>query len=144
MYIGYTSRPIERRFYEHKFNAYSSTYEEDKSALYSSMRKYGTNNFTIDTIIDFDEFEYDWQELEKYYIKEYNTLVPNGYNILEGGDMPPIHYGDENHQTKIKDRDLPKVFEMLKDTSISYNDIAKYFNVSVSQIYMINTGKNRH
>lgn len=144
LYIGYTSRSIQRRFYEHKWSCFNLSYEDDKSALYNSMRKYGTNNFIVDQIIEFNEEEYDWKELEKFYIKEFNTLVPNGYNILTGGEKPPTHYGNENKKTKIKDEDLPKLFKMLKDTNYSYKDISKYFNISVSQLYRINKGEFRH
>lgn len=142
-YIGYTSRDINRRFYEHKWEAFNTSYEENKSYLYKSMRKYGTENFLIEEILNFDESENDWRELEKYYIKEYNTLVPNGYNILEGGDLPPIHYGNLNYKTKIQDENLPKLFNMLKDSSILYKDIAKYFNISISQLSRINKGQFR-
>ena len=142
-YIGYTSRDINKRFYEHKWEALNTNYENNKSYLYQSMRKYGTENFIIELVLEFDEKEYNWKELEKYYIKEYNTLRPNGYNLLEGGDQPPIHYGNENYKTKIKDEDLPKLFRMLKDTSLTYKEIAQYFHISLSQLHNINYGYNR-
>ena len=143
-YKGYTSRNINRRFYEHKWEALNTSYEENKSYLYQSMRKYGTECFIIETVLEFDENKLDWKELEKYYIKKYKTLIPNGYNLLEGGDKPPIHYGDENNKTKIKDKDLLKLFQMLKDYTISYREISNYFNISISQLYDINQGKSRH
>ena len=143
-YIGYTSRNINRRFYEHKWEALNTSYAENKSYLYQSMRKYGTECFIIETVLEFDENKLDWKELEKYYIKKYKTLIPNGYNLLEGGDKPPTHYGDENNKTKIKDKDLLKLFQMLKDYTISYREISNYFNISISQLYDINQGKSRH
>lgn len=54
-------------------------------ALYSALRKYGTNSFRLHVIIESD----DWNTLctlEKDLIKQYNTLVPNGYNVSEGGE----------------------------------------------------------
>ena len=102
------------------------------------MRKYGTDVFVIDEIIQFDESEYDWKELEKYYIKEYDTLSPNGYNILSGGDIPPIHYGDDNIKTKISDKNLQLLIQDLKESKLSYADIAKKYNISVSHVYHIN------
>lgn len=143
IYIGYTSRPIQRRFYEHKWEAFNSDCNDNASYLYQSMRKYGTDVFVIDEIIQFDESEYDWKELEKYYIKEYDTLSPNGYNILSGGDIPPIHYGDDNIKTKISDKNLQLLIQDLKESKLSYADIAKKYNISVSHVYHINQGKSR-
>lgn len=143
IYIGYTSRDIQRRFYEHKWEAFNLSYEENKSYLYQSIRKYGTENFIIDIIIEFNEKEQDWKELEQYYIKTYNSISPNGYNLLKGGDMPPIHYGNNNIKTKIKDEDLPKLFAMLRDNTISYKEIANFFNISLSQLNNINYGYSR-
>lgn len=143
IYIGYTSQPIERRFYEHKWEAQHLTYEENKSYLYQAMRKYGVDNFIIDVVLEFNEEEADWQVLEKYYIKKFNSLNPNGYNLLEGGNKPPTHYGNDNNKTKIKDEDLPKLFEMLKNTQYSYKDIANIFQISTSQLYNINYGYYR-
>lgn len=143
IYIGYTSRTIKRRFYEHKWEAFNSDVDENASCLYQSMRKYGTNAFVIDEIIQFDENEYDWKELEKYYIKEYNSLTPNGYNILLGGNKPPVHYGESNIKTKICDADLQLLINDLKDSNLSYADIARKYNISVSHVYNLNLGKSR-
>jgi group I intron endonuclease len=52
-------------------------------ALRDAFQKYGEAMFEFQVlIICFDE---DRFELEKEYIKKYNTIVPNGYNIVEGG-----------------------------------------------------------
>lgn len=52
-------------------------------ALQDAIQKHGVENFKFEVlIICFDEARF---ELEKQYIKKYNSMVPNGYNILEGG-----------------------------------------------------------
>jgi len=52
--------------------------------LYNAYKKYGNINFDYKIVcICFDE---DTNKYEKEYIKKYNTLYPNGYNLLEGGD----------------------------------------------------------
>lgn len=84
------------------------------------MRKYGTENFIIDIIYEFNENLENWQELEKYYINLFNSRRPNGYNLLEGGNKPPIHFGNQNNKTKIKEEDLPLLVKMLKNTNYSY------------------------
>jgi group I intron endonuclease len=51
--------------------------------LYNAYKKHGIENFKYQLIcICFDE---DCDTYEKEYIKKYNTLLPNGYNMLEGG-----------------------------------------------------------
>lgn len=142
-YIGYTSRNISRRFYEHKWEALNREENNNSSYLYESMRKYGTDCFVIEEIFAFDEKDYDWEELEKYYISEYNTLAPNGYNLLKGGNKPPLHYGDFNNKTKISDKKLQDLYKDLKNSSISYKELSQKYNLSISHLYAINQGKSR-
>lgn len=54
-------------------------------ALKDAMKSYGVENFSFDVlIICFNDARL---QLEREYIKRYNSMVPNGYNILEGGQM---------------------------------------------------------
>jgi group I intron endonuclease len=47
--------------------------------LSNAIKKYGSDNFKFEVIIIcFDE---DVKHYEQSYIKKYNTIVPNGYNI---------------------------------------------------------------
>jgi group I intron endonuclease len=51
--------------------------------LYNAYKKYGIDNFDYKIIcICFDE---DTDKYEEEYIKKYNTVHPNGYNLLQGG-----------------------------------------------------------
>uniref|UniRef100_A0A6C0K939 GIY-YIG domain-containing protein n=1 Tax=viral metagenome TaxID=1070528 RepID=A0A6C0K939_9ZZZZ len=75
-------------------------------ALRDAFKKYGFENFKFDVLIicfDEDRFRY-----EKEYIKKYNSLVPNGYNIKECGEGPSgFHHTDETKMKiskKISDR----------------------------------------
>lgn len=54
IYIGYTSQNINKRFYQHKYEAFNTDKESNHSYLYQSMRKYGTENFIINIIYEFD------------------------------------------------------------------------------------------
>lgn len=51
--------------------------------LYNAMDKYGNDSFEFEIIQECDICELD--SLEQYYIKELNTLSPNGYNLDTGG-----------------------------------------------------------
>lgn len=51
--------------------------------FYNAIKKYGFENFKAEVIEECADDKLN--EREVYWIKYYNTLVPNGYNITEGG-----------------------------------------------------------
>lgn len=57
--------------------------------LLSAYKKYGINNFKFQIICIC--FDIDTNKYESDYIKKYNTLVPNGYNLQEGGKNSKQH-----------------------------------------------------
>lgn len=75
-YIG-QSINIENRFYMHKNFYHKDSYVDQE------INKYGLNNFEF-TIIELCE-KYELDEKEIYYIQNYNSLYPNGYNLTPGG-----------------------------------------------------------
>ena len=48
------------------------------------IKQYGKDNFTYELIEEIIG-QKNADEKERYYIEKYNTMKPNGYNILEGG-----------------------------------------------------------
>ena len=52
-------------------------------ALYSAIRKYGPSSFSVKTIRICERSELNYYETK--YIRQYNTLAPNGYNLEKGG-----------------------------------------------------------
>lgn len=83
LYIGKTLYTIERRWSQHKYNA---TTRKDlwHSPLYSAMKKYGIEHFSISEIEKVDD-EKQLSIREQYWIKYYNTYN-YGYNASIGGD----------------------------------------------------------
>ena len=51
--------------------------------LDNAIKKYGENNFEIKVLKICKEEELNYWE--KYFIKERNTMAPNGYNLTDGG-----------------------------------------------------------
>lgn len=80
-YIGLTVRSISKRFTEHCVPSAKELFID------RAIQKYGKENFEV---IQLREccLEKQMKETEWYYIKMFNTLSPNGYNLTEGGDCP--------------------------------------------------------
>jgi group I intron endonuclease len=97
-YIGETTKSDpEKRWKEHKNTIKRG---DGCPALQNSVNKHGIDNFKFEIlIICFDEDRYKY-EIE--YIKKYNTLIPNGYNILEGG--PGGGFKGKKHSEETKKR----------------------------------------
>lgn len=103
IYIGQTIRDIYLRWKEHKKKRTNCKY------LKAAFEKHGLENFDFKLIcISFDN---NLNELETYYIKKYNSLVPNGYNLRNGGNN-----GKLNEETK------QKISESLKKNKTRHSE----------------------
>lgn len=81
VYIGLTTQELKKRWKGHKQSS-----KTDERPLYRSIRKYGLDNFTIETIEYVDNMQL-LGERERYYIKLYNSQNPKfGYNLSAGGE----------------------------------------------------------
>lgn len=76
IYIGQTTRTLEKRFKEH-----CSGYEN--TIISKAIQKYGAEQFVKEVVFTGGDDELDVKE--KNYIELYNSLEPNGYNIRTGG-----------------------------------------------------------
>jgi group I intron endonuclease len=86
-YIGITSQTTAKRWWKHKNNATHGRGERvgsECAALYDAIRKYGSDNFKVETLV-IAEFEY-LKELERKVILAFGTKAPNGYNLTLGGE----------------------------------------------------------
>jgi len=80
-YIGQTKNSIDKRYRKHCLNVINK--KPKCTCLYRAMLKHGIEKFTYEMLIEVDNELLD--EYEQRYIKEYNSLVPNGYNLENGG-----------------------------------------------------------
>lgn len=110
IYIGKTTKSIQKRFREHivEANRYKNCIDqgqqfEYESRLYPAMIKYGYDNFKIEEVELLNESD-DINEKEIFYIRFYNSLNPDvGYNISAGGLGGPLFAGHHHTQEmKIK------------------------------------------
>lgn len=86
-YIGFTSM-IEGRWKKHIFDTKNNNKKTDSNKiLHAAMRKYNIQNFSFDVIYQSKDRNFTLQEMEKYFIIEYNSHCINGcgYNATYGG-----------------------------------------------------------
>lgn len=81
-YVGQTIQTQERRWWEHGKN---TGYPIDRA-----INKYGRDNFEVCTLSTAYTLE-ELNLLEEFHIKLQNTLSPNGYNLLPGGNNHTVH-----------------------------------------------------
>jgi group I intron endonuclease len=79
-YVGITTRSLDRRWYEHRFVANSCG-----QLLAKAINKYGEQAFEIMPIASAKTLE-NLKEVEKDLIIQFQTKVPFGYNLTDGGD----------------------------------------------------------
>lgn len=84
IYIG-QSIDIKERWKQHFYKAYNKKELGYNSAIHQAFRKYGYENFSFEVIEVCKKEELDAKEI--YWIKTLNSLTPNGYNILPGGQL---------------------------------------------------------
>lgn len=91
-YVGQTKSTIEHRFGQH----ISNSKRNRNDVIYKAIRKYGKENFKVEELFmvsckTVDELQDIINEKEIFYIKKHKTLIPNGYNILIGGNVNPTY-----------------------------------------------------
>ena len=80
LYVGITTKKLDKRISEHNKIAYSNK----GYALHKAIRKYGIESFII-TQIDSGTLE-ECRKKERDFISLLNSQQPNGYNITGGGE----------------------------------------------------------
>lgn len=133
VYIG-QALDSNKRFLSHCKGCY------DNSLIDKAIQKYGKEHFWFEILESQIE---NFNEKEKYWIKYYNSTNPFGYNILQGGENPPIYYGDDHPNVKISDENVYKLKKDLADTQISLSQLAEKYNISKGQVLRINQGISR-
>lgn len=113
IYIGQTIRTIEKRWKQH---LYRCEEKNDNNYLYNAMKKHGKENFYIEEIEkckDEDRFE-----RETYNIIKYNSMYPNGYNIIlsqQSSDYPS---------------ELIELMLLDWDNGLCFNEISKKWKIN--------------
>lgn len=91
VYIGQTIRPLSHRWTQHIRDTKKFDYP-----IYRAFRKYGADRFEIVELAKAKSRE-ELNQLEIDLINRFNTLVPNGYNLMLGQSG-----GEHSSETKEK------------------------------------------
>ena len=125
IYIG-QSIHIEQRWMEH-------CRASSNSLISKAIQKYGKENFSFQILEEINTIE-KLDELETKYIKDFNSLIPNGYNIMLNDD-------NEHHQFNKYDSSIFKeIIADIKYSSLSFDEIGKKYDLTSSMIYYLNRG----
>jgi len=82
IYIGQTSQPLEKRFYQHS---------KANTPLGNAMRQCGLENFTIETVETCETYD-ELNQRERFWIRVLNCKVPKGYNQSDGGESCTVKH----------------------------------------------------
>lgn len=105
-----------------------------------AIQKYGKDNFSLEILESQIE---NYNEREQFWIAHYNSKVPNGYNMTDGGDEPPIKSGVEHYASILNQEQIEQLTNDLKYTDLKYPELAKKygFDNNTSSIYDFNYGR---
>lgn len=149
MYIGQTIQDFEKRWKSHISDLNRGNH--DNEYLQRSWNKYGEGAFKFKAIHYCDELDI-LNDLEKYYIKKYDTYN-NGFNMTEGGDYFLNEIPEEIRKKRLEnlkkvtrersdytEHQIAKVKEMLsvlENNQISIKKISKLTGVREGVIYNV-------
>lgn len=84
VYVGQTTQRVEERFKQHL----KLLKTNKKQLIHKAICKYGKSNFYYEVLSTNIKSLDELDRLEEYFIKKYNSVTPNGYNLCGGGKQP--------------------------------------------------------
>ncbi len=153
IYIGQTIKTLQRRFAVHKSC-------KRNSILTSAFKCYGKENFCIEPVIScLDVAALD--DLEIKAIEQFNSLKPNGYNQLKGGNVSqqrgrtPWNKGKKASKKAIANQSKSHLGQVAWNKTVIYcvetgekfeslKDAATKLNLQSARICDVLKGNRRH
>lgn len=144
IYVGKTKLSIQKRFSQHCNDSQKRT--EEHRPLYSAMRKYGIEHFTISLIEECSDEEASQKEI--YWIKYYEGYE-KGYNATLGGDGTPFIDPKEilrlwtegkslQEIAKVTNHDKGWISALLKDQGVKSSELINRGRAALEKkVYML-------
>ena len=117
----------------HRWICHQNPRDIENTPINLAIKKYGKDSFKFEIIENCLQKELNEKEI--YWIKYYNTLVPNGYNIRQGGEQEII-YNYEAIYDKWKEGYLCKELQEIFNCTdkVIHNALLAY-GVTQDEIY---------
>jgi hypothetical protein len=105
-YVGQTVQGSLNRIRQHIDDAQHIQQEGGCPLLDEATRYYGINHMRYEILASGVKTHEELDTLEKYYIKQYNSQSPNGYNVKSGGQHNSTGYTpiNDKHGYKLSQR----------------------------------------
>jgi group I intron endonuclease len=132
VYIG-QSVNIERRWRRHINTSFNENSRDGNTEFHRSIQKNSITAFNWD-IVEVCSIE-ELNDKEKFWIKEYNSITPYGYNYTYGGNQTAGFQ-------KLNDETLNQIIYDLQNTKQTGKEIAIKFGISHQMVYEIKNGKS--
>lgn len=133
VYVGQTVNLYLRNKRHREIDPWDPTLREYNYPLSRGIRKYGNDAYEL-IILENNLLQEELNDKEKYYIQLYDTYY-HGYNQSLGGAAPVM--------VKHNEDEIDKVIDLLKNTSMTFQEIANECDISLTHVYNINTGQRR-
>lgn len=135
IYIGQAIN-LKERYKKHIKNIKDLSHQED---FYVGLREFGLNNFSYEILESFEDFDSErLNKLEKFYIKKFNSLKPNGYNMVPGGtNGAGLDKGKPVEQYDLLGNFIAKyrsAHEASRQTNINYSSICACCRNEISHV----------
>ena len=136
VYIGQAKDAAER-WLQHIYDArYENKKSIERQLIHRAMAKYGFDKFHYE-LLEHQIENYD--EREQYWIKQYDSIVPNGYNVSPGGGGMGADIDSVN--SLINDEEtLYKIISEISSSQKTFSNIAKKYNICEEVVSAINNG----
>lgn len=131
VYIGQTFNVA------HRWEQYESAFrkKDNKHLISRAMLKYGIEHFHMEVL---EKGVENYDEREIYWIKFFNSTVPNGYNISHGGNGNGS--GFENPMAILNEKQVINIKNEIRYSTDSFSKIATKFGINAPMVSCINVG----
>lgn len=140
-YVGQTTCEIKERHRLHLSSAYHQNANDYNCLFHKKIRQYGIENFEL-IILEQVQEKSLLDERERYWINEKKSYVKNnGYNLTTGGQRRKESEDYQDIRSAFTKEQVKDIYKKISDSKDSLTKIANEYNVSLSLICEINSGR---
>lgn len=124
-YIGQTRVGYLKRWRSHKYSAFGAN-RKKRFRLHNAIQCHGIKKFHIDLVEKVPICQLN--DREKFWIKKFDTISPNGYNLTSGGRANSIHCDETRRRISktLLEKNKNKVFPKNPRKRPEDNNLPKY------------------